>query len=96
MDTLGEPLRCQQVAQNDLTHVSTYLIIATEHICEAFSLLAQLLRLLHHLYHLLTERGRVGSTLLLIFADGLLHIGNGILQRLGDTRHGLCVRLLEF
>ena len=37
----------------------------------------------------------MGGTLLLIVIDGFLHIGNGILQWLGDTRHGLCIRLLQ-
>ena len=37
----------------------------------------------------------MGCRLLLIVVDGLLHIGDGILQRLGDACHGLGVRLLQ-
>ena len=96
VDTLGESLRSQEVAQNNLTHIAAHLIVATQHVGQTLGLLAQLLGLLHHLDHLLTERGRVGSTLLLVLIDGLLHVGDGILQGLCDARHGLCVRLLQF
>ena len=92
---LGQSLRCKQVAQYYLAHVSAHLVVAAQHIGQALSLLTQLLCLLHHHQHLLSERCRMGSTLLLVVVDGLLHIGYRILQRLSDARHGLGVRLLK-
>ena len=96
MDALGESLTGQQVTQDNLTHVTTHLIVTTQHIGQSFRFLSQLLRLLHHLDHLFTEGCRMGSTLFLILTDSLLHVGDSILQGLGDARHGLCVRLLQF
>ena len=37
----------------------------------------------------------MGGRVLLVLRDGLLHIGDRILQRLGDARHRLRVRLLQ-
>ena len=96
VSTLRKSLTGQKIAQDNLPHVTTHLIVAPEHIGQALSPLTQLLGLLHHLQHLLTERGRVGCTLFLVLADGLLHIRDGILQGLRDTRHRLCVRLFQF
>ena len=38
----------------------------------------------------------MGGTFLLRIVDGLLHIADSLLQRLSDTRHRLCVLLLQF
>ena len=96
VDTLRESLTGQQVTEDDLTHVAAHLIVATQHVSQSLRLLTKLLGLLHHLQHLFTERSRVGRTLLLGLIDSLLHVGDGILQGLGDTRHRLRVLLLQF
>ena len=38
----------------------------------------------------------MGRTLLLIVVDGLLHVGDSLLEGLGNARHGLGILLLEF
>ena len=95
MDTLREPLRRQQVTEDNLTHVTAHLVVASEHVRQTLGLLAQLLRLLHHQLDLLSEGCRVGGRVLLVLRDGLLHVRDSLLQRLGDARHRLRVRLLQ-
>ena len=96
VDALRQTLTIQQVAQNNLAHVTTHLVIASQHIRQVFSLLTQLLRLLHHQQHLLTKRSRMGCALLLVFTDSLLHVGDSILQWLRDARYCFGIRLLQF
>ena len=96
MDALRQSLTGQQVTKDNLAHVATHLIVATQHVCQTVRFLTQLLCLLHHLQHLFTERGRVGGTFLLRVVDGLLHIADGLTERLGDARHRLRVLLLQF
>ena len=55
MDAFSQSLTCQQIAKNNLTHVSTHLIITTQNISQTLCLLAQLLCLLHHHQHLFAE-----------------------------------------
>ena len=93
--TFRQSLTRQQIAQDDLSHVTAHLIVTPENICQTLCLLAQQLGLLHHLQHLLTERGRMGGTLLLILTDGLLHVADCLFQGLGDTCHRLRVRILQ-
>ena len=95
VDALRQSLRRQQVAEDDLAHIARYLIVAPEHVRQPLGLLTQLLCLFHHQADLFAERGRVCRTLLLRLADGLLHVRDGVLQRLGDARHRLRVRLLQ-
>ena len=96
VSTFREPLTGQQVAKNNLAHIAAHLVIAPQYVRQALRLLTQLLRLLHHLQHLFAERGRVGCTLFLILTDSLLHVGDSILQRLGNACHRLRVRLFQF
>ena len=95
VDSLRKSLTRKQVAQDYLAHVTAHLVIAAQHVGQTLGLLAQLLRLLHHHQHLLAERGRMGSALLLVIADGFLHVGDGILERLGNARYRFGVRLLQ-
>ena len=95
VDAFRQTLTVQQVAQNNLAHVTTHLIIASQHVRQTLCFLAQLLCLLHHHQHLFAERSRMGCTFLLVIADGLLHVGDGILQRLSNTRYRFGVRLLQ-
>ena len=95
VDALRQSLRRQQVAEDDLAHIARYLIVTPQYVRQPLGLLTQLLCLLHHQADLFTERGRVCRTLFLRLADGLLHIRDGLFQRLGDARHRLRVRLLQ-
>ena len=96
MDTLRQALTGEQVTKDDLSHVTAHLIITPEHVGQTLRTLTQLLRLLHHLLDLFTERGRMGSTLLLVLRDGFLHLVDGLPQRLRNTCHRLCVLCLQF
>ena len=96
VDTFRQSLTGQQVAKDDLTHITTHLVVTAQHVRQALCLLAQLLRLLHHLQHLLTERSRVSRTFLLVLTDRFLHIRDGLLQRLCNTRHRLRILFFQF
>ena len=96
VDTFRQSLTGQQVAKDDLTHITTHLVVTAQHVRQALSLLAKLLRLLHHLQHLLTERSRVSRTFLLVLTDRFLHIRDSFLQRLSDARHRLRILFLQF